>query len=250
MNDDELATVVKASVTDVHMTIPAEQIISRSQAIRNRRRIPGLAAGMAVVAAAVLAVTALLPGHSATVRPGIHLSAWTVVKQADGTVYVSINQLRDPAGLQRKLRADGVPASVVFGNAPNVQPEPCQWYHGNAAGLLPKVVPSIAPGPGRAILAIDPSALPQGPGCRSSPPPTYPESASAWWPSARGAPAPEPPDRALDRYLERSSSPWLLAANGPAVARRMGLRRGWRTAAGRRVPRWWQGKDRAAPGPA
>lgn len=166
MNDDELATVVKASVTDVHMTIPADQIISRSHAIRKRRRIPGLAAGMGVVAAAVLAVTALLPGHSATVRPGIYLSAWTVVKHADGTVYVRINQLRDPAGLQRKLRADGVPASVVFGNPPNVQPEPCQWYHGNHAGLLPKVVPSIAPGqpPGHAILAIDPSALPAGAG--------------------------------------------------------------------------------------
>jgi len=166
MNDDELTTAVKASVTDVHMTIPADQIISRSHAIRNRRRIPGLAAGMAVVAAALLAVTALLPGHSATVRPGIHLSAWTVVKHADGTVYVRINQLRDPAGLQRKLRAEGVPASVVFGNPPNVQPEPCQWYHGNHAGLLPKVVPSIAPGqpPGHAILAIDPSALPAGAG--------------------------------------------------------------------------------------
>ena len=108
MNDDELATAVKASVTDVHMTIPAEQIISRSRAIRNRHRIPGLAAGTAVVAAAVLAVTGLLPGHSATVQPGIHLSAWTVVKHPDGTVYVRINQLRDPAGLQRKLRADGV----------------------------------------------------------------------------------------------------------------------------------------------
>ena len=196
MNDDELATVVKASVTDVHMTIPADQIISRSHAIRNRRRIPGLAAGMAVVAAAVLAVTALLPGHSATPQPGIHLTAWTVVKHADGTVYVRINQLRDPAGLQRKLRADGVPASVVFGNPPNVQPEPCQWYHGNHAGLLPKVVPSIAPGPRdtRSWRSV-PQPSPRGPGCRSSPPPTYPESASAWWPPARGAPAAEPPDR-------------------------------------------------------
>ena len=164
MNDDELTTMVKASVTDVHMTIPAEQIISRSRAIRNRRRIPGLAAGMAVVAAAVLAVTALLPGHSATVQPGIHLTAWTVVKHADGTVYVRINQLRDPGGLQRKLRADGVPASVVFGNPVKVQQKPCQWYHGNVSGLLPKVVPSIAPGLGHAILAIRPSALPAGAG--------------------------------------------------------------------------------------
>jgi hypothetical protein len=164
MNDDELTTAVKASVIDVHMTIPAEQIISRSRAIRNRRRIPGLAAATAVVAAAVLAVTGLLPGHSGTVRPSIHLSAWTVVKHADGTVYIRINQLRDPAGLQRKLRADGVPASVVFGDPLKVRTEPCQWYHGNAAGLLPKVVPSIAPGPGHAVLAIRPSALPPGAG--------------------------------------------------------------------------------------
>ena len=166
MNDDELITAVRDSFTDIHSSTPAEQIVSRSRTIRAHRRIPGLAAGMGVVAAAVLAVTALLPGHPATVRPGIYLSAWTVVKHADGTVYVRINQLRDPAGLQRKLRADGVPASVVFGNPPNVQPEPCQWYHGNHAGLLPKVVPSIAPGqpPGYAILAIDPSALPAGAG--------------------------------------------------------------------------------------
>lgn len=164
MNDDELITAVRASVTDVHMTIPAEQIISRSRAISNRRRIAGLAAGIAVVAAAVLAVTGLLPGRPATPQPGIHLSAWTVVKHADGKVYVRINQLRDPAGLQRKLRADGVPASVVFGNPPNVQPQPCQWYHGNVSGLLSKVLPSITPGPGHAILAIDPSALPAGAG--------------------------------------------------------------------------------------
>ena len=72
------------------------------------------------------------------VQPGMHLTAWTVDKRADGTVYVRINQLRDPGGLQRKLRADGVPASVVFGNPMNVQQEPCQWYHGNHRGLLPK----------------------------------------------------------------------------------------------------------------
>lgn len=164
MNDEELAAAVKASLTGVHMTIPAGHIISRSHAIRNRRRIPGLAAGLAAVAAAVLAVTGLLPGLPATSQPGIHLSAWTVAKHADGTVYIRINQLRDPAGLQRTLRADGVPASVVFGNPPNVELKPCQWYHGNHAGLLPQVVPSMAPGPGHAILAIRPSALPAGAG--------------------------------------------------------------------------------------
>ncbi len=164
MNDHDLITAVRDSFTDVHSHTPVEQIVRRSRAVRARRGVPVLTAAVAVVAAAGLAVTWLLPGHSATVQPGIHLTAWTVVKHADGTVYVRINQLRDPGGLQRKLRADGVPASVVFGNPMNVQQKPCQWYHGNVSGLLPKVVPSIAPGPGHAILAIRPSALPPGAG--------------------------------------------------------------------------------------
>jgi hypothetical protein len=164
MNDHDLITAVRDSFTGVHSDTPVEQIVRRSRAVRARRRVPALTAAVAVVAAAGLAVTWLLPGHSVTVQPGIHLTAWTVVKHADGTVYVRINQLRDPGGLQRKLRADGVPASVVFGNPVNVQLKPCQWYHGNVAGLLPKVVPSIAPGPGHAILAIRPSALPPGAG--------------------------------------------------------------------------------------
>ena len=146
MNDHDLITAVRDSFTDVHSDTPVEQIVRRSRTVRARRRVPALTAAVAVVAAAGLAVTWLLPGHSATVQPGIHLTAWTVVKHADGTVYVRINQLRDPGGLQRKLRADGVPASVVFGNPMNVQQKPCQWYHGNHSGLLPKVVPSIAPG--------------------------------------------------------------------------------------------------------
>jgi hypothetical protein len=163
MNDHDLITAVRDSFTDVHSDTPVEQIVRRSRAVRARRRVPALTAAVAVVAAAGLAVTWLLPGHLTTVQSGIHLTAWTVVKHADGTVYVRINQLRDPGGLQRKLRADGVPASVVFGNPVNVQTKPCQWYHGRVAGLLQKVVPSIAPGQ-HAILAIRPSALPAGAG--------------------------------------------------------------------------------------
>ena len=109
-------------------------------------------------------MTGLPPGHPAAVAPGIDLAAWTVIRHADGTVCIRINQLRDPGGLQRELRADGVPASVVSGNPPSVQHQPCQWYHGNAAGLLPKIIPSLAPGPPHAILAIRPTALPTGAG--------------------------------------------------------------------------------------
>jgi hypothetical protein len=43
---------------------------------------------------------------------GIRLDAWTVTKGSDGTVNVTIRQLLDAAGVQRALRADGVPARV------------------------------------------------------------------------------------------------------------------------------------------
>ena len=55
MNDHDLITAVRDSFTDVHSTTPVERIVSRSRAIRNRRRIPGLAAATAVAAARVAA---------------------------------------------------------------------------------------------------------------------------------------------------------------------------------------------------
>ncbi len=47
------------------MTVPVEQVISRGRRVRARRRVPALAAALAVTAAAVVAVTALLPGPQA-----------------------------------------------------------------------------------------------------------------------------------------------------------------------------------------
>lgn len=167
MNDDDLITVVRDSFTGVHSGTPVERVVTRSRAVRARRRIPGLAAALAAAAATAFAVTALLPGHSAGGQPGIQLAAWTVVKHGDGTVYVTIRELRDPSGLQRKLRADGVPASVIFGDPANAQPNPCQSYRGDPELLQKVVTPSMAPGQPRGnaiIMAIHPSALPSGAG--------------------------------------------------------------------------------------
>ena len=70
MNDEELITAVKESVTGVHMSVPVEQITSRSHALRDRRRrrIPGLAGAVAVIAAAAIAAT-VLPGHGTRSTP-------------------------------------------------------------------------------------------------------------------------------------------------------------------------------------
>jgi len=178
MNDNELITAVRESFTDVHMTTPVEQIVSRGRAVRARRRIPALAGGVAAVAGAALAVASLLPGtHQASHQPTARLAAWTVTRQADGTIRVTIRELINPAGLQSKLRADGVPASVTLTGQQNPS---CRRYPASPALLASvlsqayEVLPPLHQGPpastpGKAlslvvVMLIHPSALPSGTG--------------------------------------------------------------------------------------
>jgi hypothetical protein len=160
MNDDELITAVRESVTGVHMAIPEEQIVSRSRAIRARHRVPAVAGGLAVAAVAALAVTALTPsGH----QPGpvnARLAAWTVARQTGGDIDITINQLRDPAGLQRTLRADGLPVNVSFSGAPSSAE--CKPY--DASRHVLGAVVQFSSTDGSAHFVINPSALPSGTG--------------------------------------------------------------------------------------
>ena len=166
MNDDELITTVRESFTGIHSTTPVEQIVSRSRAVRARRRIPGVAAALAVAAGAALAVAALLPAsHQGRHQPGVQLAAWTVVKQTDGTVSVTIRELRDPAGLQRRLREDGIPASVTFSGQ---LPRSCQRYPMDSA-LINRVF-ADRPAGRSPVMIIHPAALPHSAGVEISPP--------------------------------------------------------------------------------
>jgi hypothetical protein len=161
MNDDELMTLVREQRGKVPMTTPVQEIIRRGRAVRARRRVPGLAAAVAVMAGTAVAVTALAaPGHQAPGRPGAQLAAWTVTRQADGEVSVTIRELRDPAGLQATLRADGVPAAVAAGSSG--PPPGCRLYPANPS-LLEKIV-QMHPGQEESVLVIDPPAIPRGAG--------------------------------------------------------------------------------------
>ena len=158
---DSLVTA-RNSLTEVRMDLPLDTIVRNGQAKRTRRRLTGLAAAAAVTAGAILTTTALLPashnpGHPVPAR----LTAWTVTRRPNGNIDVTIRQLHDPAGLQRKLRADGVPASVTFLGHPN---RSCQPYPASA-GLARRVFPfpPRSAGPGL-IVVIHPSALPSGVG--------------------------------------------------------------------------------------
>jgi hypothetical protein len=161
MTDEELITTVREQRGKVRMTTPVAQVISRGQAVRTRRRIRGAAGALAIAAGvAVLAVTALSP---ASRQPGPQLAAWTVVRQSDGNIDVTIRQLRDPAGLQSTLRGDGLPAVVDF----NGQPSPaCQLYPPISRALASRIVQPQRPGAhtGGTVLIIHPSALPSGTG--------------------------------------------------------------------------------------
>ncbi len=86
------------------------------------------------MAAVVLAVTALVPAGR---QPTVQLAAWTVVREADGNVTVSIRELKDPAGLQSTLRADGVPASVTLINQQNPACQPYPGRNTPAGGHAP-----------------------------------------------------------------------------------------------------------------
>jgi len=126
--DSELLTAVRDSFARIRLNAPLDATIRRGRKLRARRRMAGLGAAAVVIAGgAALATALLLPGGVAPpaasrpqptasdTRPGpARLTAWTVTKGPGDTVTILIRELRDPAGMQRTLRADGVPAHVAF----------------------------------------------------------------------------------------------------------------------------------------
>ncbi len=87
-------------------------IAARARGRLRRRRLQAVTGATVAVAAAV-AIVSLTATPGARPAP-VRLAAWTVITEPNGTVAVSINDVRDPAGLQRALRAHGVPATVRF----------------------------------------------------------------------------------------------------------------------------------------
>jgi len=186
MNDDELIMVLREQRGRVPMTVPVEEIISRGHAVRARRRVPGVTAAVGTAAVAAVAVSVALPASHPAVGqppasppagshpaggPGVQLTAWTVTRQADGTIKVTFREATDAAGLQRTLRADGVPASVTFTGQQNPA---CQPYTSSGPAFKPfgsqtGPLGGDSRNPQDAYnspyaLVIDPAALPKGAG--------------------------------------------------------------------------------------
>lgn len=100
----------------IYQRITAQPPVPRPASRRRRLALPALLGVAAATAAAVALV--MSPGSPASGhhggQGGATLTAWSVIKERNGLVKVTIRELRDPAGLQRTLRAAGIPANVRF----------------------------------------------------------------------------------------------------------------------------------------
>ena len=154
MNDADVAREVRERFDPVHLDTGLDAVVSRGRSLRRRRRLPGAVAVAAVAALVALAVAGVLPGTGSRAE----LAAWTVTTRPTGLVEVTIRQLNDPGGLQRTLRADGVPAFVRFRGQ---LPPYCLGFPQRSGAVLRKVLPDQSEGATIAF-PIDPAAIPSG----------------------------------------------------------------------------------------
>ncbi len=116
--DNDPQTTLRESFAGVHMDTPVADTIRRGRQLRVRRRrtsgIAAVACAAAVAGGALAAAVAHDAGSTPGTANGDQLTAYTVTKGPHDTVIVRVWQLGNPAGLQRMLRADGVPAHVAF----------------------------------------------------------------------------------------------------------------------------------------
>ena len=146
MNDTDLATLVRDAMRDTHMTVPESDITRRARTLRTRRRLTaGTVVSAGVAAITLAAATVAAPaGSPAPGRPhdAAQLTAWTVTNEPGGVVDVTIRQLKDPAGLQARLRADGVPAiTTLSGTDPA-----CRNYYPDGRYFSPQYLALFSPG--------------------------------------------------------------------------------------------------------
>jgi hypothetical protein len=164
MNDQQLLTAmrssltgVKDSLTDVHMDCPVSAITGRARARRLRR---GLSGGAAAAVGLGVGLSLALAGGPAASRPvHVNLDAWSVITTSTGQVELTVRELQDQALLERTLADAGVPAIVNFGEFCGAARQADNLTGTTGTHFLGRPVTS-----GGALLAItiNPAALPSG----------------------------------------------------------------------------------------
>ncbi len=118
MTDDATLTAlrnrlaeVRDSMSGVRMTRPASEIFAGASKRRSRRVLAAAGTGCAALG---IAVALAVPGSQA--RPvHVHLAAWSVDTNPNGTVTFKLHNTSQPARLQHVLAQAGVPAMVRRG---------------------------------------------------------------------------------------------------------------------------------------
>ena len=165
---------VRDSMRDVHMTIPDNAIFTDARKRRTRR---GIAVALTAVCAAIgIAVALVLPGGQAPAGH-VHLAAWSVEANSDGTVTVTIRQmLGNPVGLQQALAKDGVAAVVRYipyktstrrhhGHTDFATYPACEYQGGlpeEPDSVTAKAISGAATTPPHLAFVIHTSAMPEG----------------------------------------------------------------------------------------
>ncbi|MER5468653.1 hypothetical protein ABZX90_24470 [Streptomyces sp. NPDC002935] len=164
-DDRDVLDALRGSLDDITMAVPVERIVAEGRAVRRRRRRLAVAA-VGVTAAAGLALGVPGYGHPSTAPPAggdAQAVAFTVAKRSDGTVAVTWTKeqyFKNPAGLQKALRAAGFPVLVktgVFCKGPDDHTQVDE--HGSGAGVE-DVVQRERRGDGSVVFIYDPAAMP------------------------------------------------------------------------------------------
>ncbi len=119
MNDDATLTALKNrlaevrdSLGDVRMNTPASAIFASARKRRARRGIAAVAAAGAGIG---LALALTLPLGSPARPVHVHLAAWSVDTNPNGTVTFKMKNTSHPTRLEHALAEAGVPAMVRWG---------------------------------------------------------------------------------------------------------------------------------------
>jgi hypothetical protein len=103
---------VRDSLAEAHPSIPASEIIARARRRRTRRWLTGAGAACAAVG---LTLALALPSGSQARPVHVHLAAWSVDTNPNGTVTFALRQVSQAARLQHVLAEAGVPARARWG---------------------------------------------------------------------------------------------------------------------------------------
>jgi hypothetical protein len=160
MNDADVLNQLSESLSGVHMDLPVETIVARGRSRqrhqRSRRIVTGAAAALVVVVLAVLTFATHGTTPPASTRGNIHLAAFTVVANSDGSATLTLIKgvPLDADALRQQLAQAGVPAVVTVGRA-------CSNPVADSAAL-DQVVSVHQQTDGSVVMVITPSAMPNG----------------------------------------------------------------------------------------